>query len=61
MFYKLRIATIIFHFHSSNFLKLDVYYAALKSTTVRQEPAYGIMDFLGNITDTLIRYQLKYQ
>ena len=28
---------------------LDVYFAALQSTTVRQESAYGIMDFLGKI------------
>ena len=48
MFCKLRIEMIIFHLHSSSFLKLDVYYAALQSTTVHQEPAYGIMDFLGN-------------
>ena len=33
---------------SSNFLKLDVYYASLQSTTVIQARAYEILVFLGN-------------
>ena len=32
----------------SNFLKLDVYYAALQTEIIHQVPTYGVMNFLGN-------------
>ena len=33
--------------YRSNFLKLDVYYAALQRESIDQISAYGAMDFLG--------------
>ena len=38
----------LFYIDSSNFLKLNVYYADLQNTTVRQESSYGIMVLIGN-------------
>ena len=37
--------------YRSNFLKLDVYYAALQKKTTDQVAAYGIMNFVGKYSN----------
>ncbi len=44
--------TFIFHF-SSNFLKMDVYFAALKLESIQQNKAYGVMNYLSMLTITI--------